>query len=117
MTRADLRLTALLACAGLATRRIGLVVHELVGHGVAVGGTVTDVQRVPGHGPRGRGGDHPTFPFAYVLGALVVVSIGPGAARPRASPGGRVPARLLALAATIAGGSITPVIALDAAFL
>ena len=42
-----LRLTALLLCAGLATSRIGLVVHELIGHGgatVAVGGTVTDVQ-------------------------------------------------------------------------
>jgi len=47
VTRAVLRLTALLVCAGLATSRIGLVVHELVGHGattIAVGGTVTDVQ-------------------------------------------------------------------------
>nr|MBA3455122.1 hypothetical protein [Deltaproteobacteria bacterium] len=47
MTFAVLRLTALLVCVGLATSRIGLVVHELIGHGaatLAVGGTVTDVQ-------------------------------------------------------------------------
>lgn len=40
------QLTALLACCGLATSRLGLVVHELVGHGgttLAVGGEVTDV--------------------------------------------------------------------------
>jgi hypothetical protein len=45
--RAVLRLIALLTFAGLATSRIGLIVHELVGHGaatLAVGGTVTDVQ-------------------------------------------------------------------------
>ena len=41
------RLAALATCAGLATSRIGLVAHELVGHGgaaIAMGGTVTDVQ-------------------------------------------------------------------------
>lgn len=46
MVRAVLRLTALLVCVGLATSRIGLVVHELIGHGgatLAVGGTVTNV--------------------------------------------------------------------------
>ena len=40
------RLAALVLCAGLATSRIGLVVHELVGHGgaaIAVGGEVTQV--------------------------------------------------------------------------
>src|SRR5262245_12121788 len=40
------KLTALLACVSLATSRIGLVVHELVGHGGAAilcGGQVTDV--------------------------------------------------------------------------
>jgi len=40
------QLTALLACCGLATSRLGLVVHELVGHGgaaIAAGGEVTDV--------------------------------------------------------------------------
>jgi hypothetical protein len=40
------QLTALLACCGLATSRLGLVVHELVGHGgttIVVGGEVTDV--------------------------------------------------------------------------
>lgn len=60
---------------------------------------------------------HPTFPFAYVLGALVLLSIGVGAARSRATPGGMVPGRLVAIAAAIAGGSIALVIALDAAFL
>jgi len=62
-------------------------------------------------------GRHRTFPFAYVLGALVVVSIGLGAGRSRSPLGGAVPARVLAFAATIAGGSIALVIALDAAFL
>lgn len=41
------RLAVLGTCAGLATSRIGLLAHELVGHGgaaVAMGGTVTDVQ-------------------------------------------------------------------------
>lgn len=41
------RLAVLVTCAGLATSRIGLVAHELVGHGgaaIAMGGTVTDVQ-------------------------------------------------------------------------
>lgn len=41
------RLAAVLTAVGLATSRIGLVVHELAGHGgavLAVGGTVTDVQ-------------------------------------------------------------------------
>ena len=41
------KLTGLLTCVGLATTRIGLVAHELVGHGgtvIAVGGQVTDVQ-------------------------------------------------------------------------
>lgn len=41
------RLAALLTCAGLATSRLGLVVHELVGHGgatLAVGGEVTQVR-------------------------------------------------------------------------
>lgn len=41
------RLTALGTLAGLAASRIGLVVHELVGHGgaaLAMGGTVSDVQ-------------------------------------------------------------------------
>ncbi|MDX2087249.1 MAG: hypothetical protein SFX73_05345 [Kofleriaceae bacterium] len=40
------QLTVLLTCCGLATSRLGLVVHELVGHGgtaLAVGGEVTDV--------------------------------------------------------------------------
>lgn len=40
------KLTALLACVSLATSRVGLVVHELVGHGgaaIALGGQVTDV--------------------------------------------------------------------------
>jgi len=40
------KLTALLGCVSLATSRIGLVVHELVGHGgaaIACGGQVTDV--------------------------------------------------------------------------
>ncbi|MBA3463865.1 MAG: hypothetical protein H0T46_28165 [Deltaproteobacteria bacterium] len=40
------RLTALVVCIGLATTRLGLVAHELVGHGgatVAVGGTVREV--------------------------------------------------------------------------
>ncbi len=60
---------------------------------------------------------HPTFPFAYVLGALVLISIGVGAARSQSPPGGTVSARLLAIAASIAGGSIALVIALDAAFL
>jgi hypothetical protein len=42
-----LRLAALVTCAGLATSRLGLVVHELVGHGgatLAVGGEVTSVK-------------------------------------------------------------------------
>ena len=42
-----LRLTAFLACVGLATSRLGLVAHELIGHGgaaLAVGGRVTEVQ-------------------------------------------------------------------------
>lgn len=41
------RLAALVTCAGLATSRLGLVVHELVGHGgttLAVGGSVTTVK-------------------------------------------------------------------------
>jgi hypothetical protein len=41
------KLTGILTCVGLATTRIGLVAHELVGHGgtaIAVGGRVTDVQ-------------------------------------------------------------------------
>ncbi len=41
------RLTVLVTCAGLATSRLGLLTHELVGHGgaaVAMGGTVTEVQ-------------------------------------------------------------------------
>lgn len=41
------RLAVLVTCAGLATSRIGLVAHELVGHGgaaIVMGGTVTDVQ-------------------------------------------------------------------------
>ena len=40
------RLTVLVTCVGLATSRIGLVAHELIGHGgvtIAVGGTITDV--------------------------------------------------------------------------
>jgi hypothetical protein len=40
------RLTALLVCIGLATTRLGLLAHELVGHGgatLAVGGTVREV--------------------------------------------------------------------------
>ncbi len=44
---AVLRLAALVTAVGLATSRIGLVAHELVGHGgatLAVGGSVTDVQ-------------------------------------------------------------------------
>lgn len=42
-----LRLAALVTCVGLATSRLGLVVHELVGHGgatLAVGGEVTAVK-------------------------------------------------------------------------
>lgn len=42
-----LRLAAFLACVGLATSRLGLVVHEFLGHGgaaLAVGGTVNKVQ-------------------------------------------------------------------------
>lgn len=88
MTRAALRLTALLVCAGLATSRIGLIVHELIGHGattVAVGGTVTDVQ------------------LFYFSGGWI---------RFRTTGG-----ELVAIAAAIAGGSIALVIALDAAFL
>jgi hypothetical protein len=41
------RLTALVTCIGLATTRLGLVAHELVGHGgttLAVGGTVREVR-------------------------------------------------------------------------
>jgi len=41
------RLAVLITCIGLATSRLGLVAHELVGHGgatLAVGGAVTDVQ-------------------------------------------------------------------------
>lgn len=41
------RLALLATCAGLAASRIGLVAHELVGHGgaaLAMGGTVTEVQ-------------------------------------------------------------------------
>ncbi len=41
------RLAALLACVALATSRIGLIAHELLGHGgtaLALGGEVTDVQ-------------------------------------------------------------------------
>jgi hypothetical protein len=41
------RLAALVVCIGLATTRLGLVAHELVGHGgatLAVGGTVREVQ-------------------------------------------------------------------------
>ncbi|CAN5845225.1 hypothetical protein BH11MYX3_BH11MYX3_13940 [soil metagenome] len=44
---AVVRLAALVTCVGLATSRLGLVVHELVGHGgatLAVGGSVTQVQ-------------------------------------------------------------------------
>lgn len=44
---AVLQLAALVTAVGLATSRLGLVVHELVGHGgatLAVGGAVTDVQ-------------------------------------------------------------------------
>lgn len=44
---AVLRLAALVTAVGLATSRLGLVVHELIGHGgatLAVGGTVTNVQ-------------------------------------------------------------------------
>src|SRR6185312_14519158 len=42
-----LRLGALLACVALATSRLGLLAHELVGHGgtaVAVGAHVTEVR-------------------------------------------------------------------------
>src|SRR6185312_6887821 len=42
-----LRLGALLACVALATTRLGLLAHELVGHGgtaMAVGGKVTEVR-------------------------------------------------------------------------
>lgn len=60
---------------------------------------------------------HTTFPFAYVLGGLLLVSIGVGAARSRATPGGAVTGRLVAIAAAVAGGSITLVIALDALLL
>jgi len=60
---------------------------------------------------------HTTFPFAYVLGGLLLVSIGVGAARSRATPGGPVPGRLVAIAAAVAGGSIALVIALDALLL
>jgi hypothetical protein len=45
--RGTIRLAALLACVALATSRLGLVAHELVGHGgaaVAVGAKVTAVQ-------------------------------------------------------------------------
>jgi hypothetical protein len=41
------RLAALLACIALATSRIGLIGHELLGHGgvaLALGGTITDVK-------------------------------------------------------------------------
>jgi hypothetical protein len=44
---AVLRLAGLLAAVGLATSRLGLIVHELVGHGAvaeALGGRVTDVR-------------------------------------------------------------------------
>lgn len=64
---------------------------------------------------------HTTFPFAYVLGGLLLVSIGVGAARSRATPGqesgAQVSGRLVAIAAAIAGGSIALVIALDALLL
>ncbi len=42
-----IRLAALVTCIGLATSRLGLVVHELIGHGgaaLAVGGSVTEVR-------------------------------------------------------------------------
>lgn len=45
--RAGVRLTVLLGCVGLAATRLGLLAHELVGHGgvaLAVGGRVTDVR-------------------------------------------------------------------------
>ncbi|MDB4961680.1 MAG: hypothetical protein JWP01_1679 [Myxococcales bacterium] len=60
---------------------------------------------------------HRTFPFAYVLGVLVVLAIGIGAVRSPATPSHPISARLVAISAAIAGGSIALVIALDAAFL
>jgi len=60
---------------------------------------------------------HTTFPFAYVLAALLLVSIGAGAVRARATPAAAIAGRLLAITAAIAGGSIALVIALDAALL
>ncbi len=60
---------------------------------------------------------HQTFPFAYVLAALLLVSIGAGAVRSRATPAAAMTGRLIAITAAIAGGSIALVIALDAALL
>ncbi len=58
---------------------------------------------------------HPTFPFAWLLGACTLASIIAGAARSTRAGGGGVPARLLLRAAVCAGGLIAAVIALDLA--
>ncbi len=60
---------------------------------------------------------HQTFPFAWLLGVLTVASVIAGAVRAApAHGGGPVPARLLAIAGSIAVASIAAVIALDLAF-
>ena len=90
------RLTAFVTCAGLATSRIGLVVHELVGHGgaaVAMGGTVTDVQLFWFAGGWIRF-DAPGGELVIALGGIAVESIVGlalwiGLAR-RSSLGGRI---------------------------
>src|SRR5579884_945516 len=47
MTGATARLSVVLACVALATSRLGLVLHELGGHGgmaLALGGSITEVK-------------------------------------------------------------------------
>jgi hypothetical protein len=90
------KLTALLACCGLATSRLGLVVHELVGHGgaaIAAGGEVTDVWLfyfaggwIRFHAPGGE--------LAIALGGIVVEVV-VGAALAVAARGDGLGARIV----------------------
>lgn len=59
--------------------------------------------------------EHRVFPLMPILGVLVAAATILGARRARPAPDGPVPARLIAIAAALAIGSITIVIALDAA--
>ncbi len=73
-----LRLTAFLACVGLATSRIGLVLHEFLGHGgaaIAVGGRVTEVRLFWFAGGWIRYDDVPPSMAHYLIIALGGVAV------------------------------------------